>query len=95
MAVVLTQLPPNKRMGVALAIEDNRWSVTLGGMFDDHPPADDAGYREFARGLASPLIHQFLETAEPLSDIDMFKYPASLRRRYEHLRRYPVPILFQ
>jgi len=93
MAVVLTQLPPNKRFGVALAIEDDRWSVTLGGMFDDIPSADEAAFADFARGLPSLLLHEFLETAEPLSDVQLFKYPASLRRRYERLRRFPEGLL--
>jgi 2-polyprenyl-6-methoxyphenol hydroxylase-like FAD-dependent oxidoreductase len=93
MAVVLTQLPPSKRFGVALGIEGDQWSVTLGGMFDDVPPKDDAGFRDFAAGLPSPLIHQFLQTAEPVSEIQLYKYPASLRRRYEHLRRFPEGLL--
>ena len=93
MAVVLTQLPPNKRFGVALAIEDDRWSVTIGGMFDDVPPTDATGFREFAAGLPSPLIHQFLQTAEPLSEIQLYKYPASVRRRYDRLRRFPEGLL--
>ena len=33
MAVVITQAPPIKRFGVALAVECDRWSLTLGGMF--------------------------------------------------------------
>ena len=93
MALVVMQRAPNKRSGVALAIEDNRWSLTLGGMFDDTPPADEAGYVEFSRGLDSPIIHQFLRTAMPLSEIQIFKYPASVRRRYENLRRFPQGLL--
>lgn len=93
MAVIVTQRPPDKRFGVALAIEDDRWSLTLGGMFGDVPPTDPAGFREFARGLPAPLIEEFLQTAEPLSDIQLFRYPASIRRRYERLRRFPEGLL--
>ncbi|HEX5103112.1 MAG TPA: hypothetical protein VFV87_04845, partial [Pirellulaceae bacterium] len=93
MAVIVTQQPPSTRSGVALAVEDDRWSLTLGGMFDDAPPASEAGFREFARGLSSPLIHDFLRSAEPVSEIQVFKYPASLRRRYERLKQFPEGLL--
>jgi 2-polyprenyl-6-methoxyphenol hydroxylase-like FAD-dependent oxidoreductase len=93
LGVIVTPLPPNKRNGVALAIEGDCWCLTLGGMFDEAPPADEAGFRQFARGLASPVIHEFLETAEPASDIQIFKYPASVRRRYERLKHFPDGLL--
>ena len=64
-AVIVTQLPPNSRLGVALAIENNEWSLTLGGMGSDVPPADAAGFREFARGLPTPIIAEFLAGAVP------------------------------
>jgi 2-polyprenyl-6-methoxyphenol hydroxylase-like FAD-dependent oxidoreductase len=93
MAVILTQLPPNKRFGVALAIEDDRWSVTLGGMFDDVPPSTNAGFVEFARGLPTPELFNFLRTAKPIGAVEIYKFPASVRRRYEHLRRFPQGLL--
>jgi 2-polyprenyl-6-methoxyphenol hydroxylase-like FAD-dependent oxidoreductase len=93
MAVIVTQCPPNTRLGVAVAIEDDRWSLTLGGMFNDVPPGDDAGFNEFAGGLPSPVIDEFLQTAEPVSDIQLLKYPASIRQRYEWLRRFPEGLL--
>jgi 2-polyprenyl-6-methoxyphenol hydroxylase-like FAD-dependent oxidoreductase len=93
MAVVLTQLPPSQRFGVALAIEGDRWSVTLGGMFADMPPNTKAGFVEFARGLPTPELFNFLRTAEPISDVEVYKFPASQRRRYEKLRRFPQGLL--
>jgi 2-polyprenyl-6-methoxyphenol hydroxylase-like FAD-dependent oxidoreductase len=93
MAVIITQAPPIKRFGVALAIEGGRWSLTLGGMFGDHPPTDDAGLRAFARGLASGEIAAFLEHATPLSDVAYYRMPGSLRRHYERLARFPQRLL--
>jgi flavin-dependent dehydrogenase len=92
-AVIVTQLPPNRRMGVAVAVENGEWSLTLGGMGSDVPPADEAGFREFARGLPSPRLAEFLASARPTSDILLYRYPASIRRRYERLRRFPGGLL--
>jgi hypothetical protein len=92
-AVIVTQAPPNPRFGVAAAIEGDRWSLTLGGMQDDRPTAEADQYGEFARGLPSPVFHEFLQTAEPLSDVEIMRYPASVRRRYERLRRLPAGLV--
>lgn len=92
-AVVVTQQPPEKRFAVALAIEGNRWSLTLGGMFGEQAPTDAAGFCDYARGVASPLVHEFLQTAEPLSEIVVHKLPGSRRRRYERLKRFPAGLL--
>jgi 2-polyprenyl-6-methoxyphenol hydroxylase-like FAD-dependent oxidoreductase len=93
MGVVVTQVPPIKRFGVALAVEGDRWSLTLGGMFGDHPPTDPDGFRRFAAGLASPMIHEFLQHAEPLSEVAPYRMPGSLRRRYERLARFPERLI--
>jgi 2-polyprenyl-6-methoxyphenol hydroxylase-like FAD-dependent oxidoreductase len=62
-------------------------------MFGDHPPTDPEGFRQFAAGLAAPVIHDFLEHAEPLSDIAHYRMPGSLRRRYERLARFPQRLI--
>lgn len=93
MAVIIAQSPPNKRFAVAAAVEGNRWSVTIGGMHEDQPSGNADGFLEFARGLPSPVFHDFLTRAEPLSDVVTMKYPASVRRRYERLKRFPAGLI--
>src|SRR5918911_1362329 len=34
--------PPAVRLGIAVALEGDRWIVTLAGFHGDHPPTDDA-----------------------------------------------------
>lgn len=92
-ALVVTQQPPNKRFAAMVQMEGGLWSLTMGGILGDHPHLTDAGLREFARGLPTPELYQFLRTAEPASEILSYKYASSLRRRYEHLRRFPEGIL--
>jgi 2-polyprenyl-6-methoxyphenol hydroxylase-like FAD-dependent oxidoreductase len=80
---------PVWRFGVALAVEQDRWIVTLGGYFDDMPEANDAAYLGFARTLAAPDIGELLATAEPLTAPVGFCFPASRRTHYERLKSFP------
>ncbi|HTK08800.1 MAG TPA: hypothetical protein VL485_16640 [Ktedonobacteraceae bacterium] len=72
------------RYGYLIPIEGNAFSVTLSGYLPDHPPADEAGFLEFARGLSQPDIYEILKVSEPLGPITLFKYPVNKRRHYEH-----------
>ena len=89
MAVVIPSAPPGRRGAAMLALEGDRWMVTLFGMLGDHPPTDHHGYLEFARSLPAPDIYNVIRDAEALTDAHPFKYPASCRRRYEGLDRFP------
>jgi 2-polyprenyl-6-methoxyphenol hydroxylase-like FAD-dependent oxidoreductase len=88
-AVVMTSEPPRTRAGVALAQEGERWVVTLVGYLGDHPPVDEGGFLEFARSLPRPEIYDLITSTEPLTGVLSYKYPVSVRRRYERLRRFP------
>jgi 2-polyprenyl-6-methoxyphenol hydroxylase-like FAD-dependent oxidoreductase len=89
LAVVIPAEHPCKRSGVALAIDGDRWSVTLAGMANDVPATEPTAFRHFARTLPTPVLADFLATAEPLSEIETYRYPASIRRRYEQLSDFP------
>ncbi len=70
-------------------IEGDRWIMTSGGYVGDHPPTDEAGLLEFVRSLPAPDIYNIISKTEPLTEIIAYKYPASLRRHYEKLKRFP------
>jgi 2-polyprenyl-6-methoxyphenol hydroxylase-like FAD-dependent oxidoreductase len=91
--IVMTTTSPGTRGGVMLWQEQSSFVVTVVGYFGDHPPTDEAGFLEFARSLPAPEIYQAIRRAEPLTPISAYKYPASLRRRYERLRRFPAGYL--
>ncbi|GHO72107.1 hypothetical protein KSC_109990 [Ktedonobacter sp. SOSP1-52] len=82
-----------KRVGYCFSLEDNMWIVTLSGYHGDHPPADEAGYLEFARNLAQPDIYEAIKDAEPLSPIAIHKFPANRHRHYERLSRLPEGLI--
>lgn len=79
--------------GVMIAQEGNRWTVSIGGMAGNAPPGDDEGFRTAARGLFAPDIWEVVSKNEPLSDCMPYRFPASQRRQYERLSRFPEGFL--
>jgi 2-polyprenyl-6-methoxyphenol hydroxylase-like FAD-dependent oxidoreductase len=87
--VLIAADAPLWRFGVALAIENDRWIVTLGGYFGDMPATNERAYLDFARTLPAADVADLLEAAEPISDFACFRFPASRRFHYESLDRFP------
>lgn len=69
MGAIIAACQPDWRFGAILAQEGERWTVSLGGYFDDQVPAVDSGFLEFARSLPKPEIFDVIKNAEPLSPI--------------------------
>jgi 2-polyprenyl-6-methoxyphenol hydroxylase-like FAD-dependent oxidoreductase len=90
---IVTTQPPNPRGGAVLAIEGDRWIVSLAGYFGEHAPAGEKGFLDFAAGLPARGVYDLVRAAEPISDFATFKFPASTRNRYEALRRFPAGYL--
>ncbi len=91
--LVTPEAPRETRFGGLFPIEGDRWIVSVGGWQGDHAPTDEKAFSEYVRQLASPDIHRIVTQAEPISEIMPFKYPSSLRRHYERLRRFPLGLL--
>ena len=87
--------PPGARAGALQVLEADsyRWMLTLAGILGDHPPTDPDGFLAFARSLRFPDIHEAVRDAEPLDDPVAFRFPASVRHRYERLDRFPDGLL--
>jgi hypothetical protein len=92
-AAIVVATPRRKRGGVILAQEGYRWIVSLGGYAGDHAPSDEEGFLAFARSLAAPDIYEVIRQAKPLTEPAIYKFPASQRRRYERLARFPDGLL--
>jgi len=80
---------PHWRHGTILAQEGERWTVSLGGYFDDEAPTDEIGFIEFARSLPKPEIFDVIKDAEPLGPILTYQFSSNQRRHYEELSRFP------
>jgi len=91
---MISPAAPFEKHGTFLfPIEDDRWIMTSGGYVGDHPPSDEAGLLEFVRSLPAQDIYNIISNTEPLTEIITYKYPASLRRHYEKLKRFPEGFL--
>jgi 2-polyprenyl-6-methoxyphenol hydroxylase-like FAD-dependent oxidoreductase len=88
-AAVIAATGEHQRGGVMLAMEGDRWMVTLNSYLGQRPPADHDGFTAFAATLPAPDIFEAIADAEPLGDVLPARYPASVWRRYERLGRFP------
>lgn len=87
---VLVDIPiGGLRGGLAMAVEDGPWLVTLVGMFGERPPTDLDGFVGYARSLWADDVHSLIAEAEPVGDGHAHAFPAYLRRRYDRLRTLP------
>ena len=87
---VVVAIPPGgRRGGVLLAVEGDRWLVTLVGLLGERPPADLDGFVEYARTLWAGDLHEVVASAEPLGEASTGGFPSYVRRRYDRLPRFP------
>jgi 2-polyprenyl-6-methoxyphenol hydroxylase-like FAD-dependent oxidoreductase len=90
---IIPPTPGGKRGGVMIAQEGDRWTVTLIAHFVPPAPEELRGFIEYARNLPAPYIYDVVRDAEPLGDGLSARFPASVRRRFEKLTRFPEGFL--
>lgn len=89
-AIHLQSAPPTFTRGGALyPLEGECCLLTVIGLGRDYPPLDDGGFLSFAAGLRSPMIHEAIRDAEPLSMIAGSRATQSRLRHYDKLARHP------
>lgn len=77
------------RAGIAAIQENDRFAVVMSGMLGEEPPMDDEGMIGYAESLSAPQIGALVRSAVPAGPPVRMRFPASQRRRYERLRRFP------
>ena len=85
--------PQMGRMGLLLPVEGDRWMVGLAGAGRDYPPIDEAGFLQFAASLRSPIIHDAIRHARPLSPIHGYRQTDNRWRHYEQAQRFPERLI--
>ena len=92
--VVIVGAEPGRPTGATfLEQEEDRWLLTLIGYRGHHPPVEPDRFLEFARTILPAHAHAALDGAEPVDDLAVHRYRASVRRRYERLERFPEGLL--
>jgi 2-polyprenyl-6-methoxyphenol hydroxylase-like FAD-dependent oxidoreductase len=85
--------PALARGGALARIEGDRWIVTLFGYRGHHPPTAPEGFEDFAGTLPFPDLGRAIGGGEADDDPVAFRFPASVRRRYERLAELPDGLL--
>jgi 2-polyprenyl-6-methoxyphenol hydroxylase-like FAD-dependent oxidoreductase len=89
-ALVLPEPPHEKRSGLVLPIEGDRWLVAVGGWHVDPVPSDAATCDAYAKSLPDSIVADLMASAEPLSDPIPYRFASSHRRLFEELDRLPA-----
>jgi len=89
-AIVVPEAPHERRIGLVLPVEGDRWLVSVGGWHIDPVPSDVAAVEEYAKSLPDPIVADLMAQAEPLTDPVAHRFASSRRRYFEELDRLPA-----
>jgi hypothetical protein len=96
MGVLHSTSPPEvSRSGLILPIEDGKWIVSIAGRHGDDPPGDFKSFMAFVKTFRTPTIYNAIKNAKPVGDVARYNLPASIRRHFDRLERFPrglIPI---
>ena len=84
---------PDNPRGAIFARMPGVASVSLTGILGQKPPTDIEGFREYARSLPVPEVYEAIRDVEPVNGPFSFSFPASRRRRFERMSRFPDGLL--
>lgn len=85
--------PAHPRGAFLATLGEDRGLLSLTGVLGDEPPTDREGFLAYAASLPVPDVIDAVREAELLDDPASFRFPASVRRRYERLPRVPDGLL--
>lgn len=92
-AIFTAATPSNPRAAYIIAQEGRRHILSVGGILGDYPPLDPAGFEAYVASACFPDVADAIAGAEPLGEPVPFRFPTSMRYRYERLRRFPAGLL--
>ncbi|MEV5573199.1 FAD-binding monooxygenase [Spirillospora sp. NPDC052269] len=92
-SIIAVASPDRPRGCIFTKTDHETVELTIYGILGDHPPTDPEGFTAFAKTLAAPEVYEAIVDAEPIDDPVLYKFPTTLRRRYEKLGRFPEGFL--
>ncbi|MEV0457628.1 FAD-dependent oxidoreductase [Catellatospora methionotrophica] len=93
LAIIPVASPDLPRGAIFTKTDNGKYELTAYGLQGDHPPTDQEGFFAFVKSLAAPHIHDAVRDARPLDEPVPFRYPTTVRRRYERMSRFPEGLL--
>ncbi len=87
--VLIAPEPHRPRGAAMLPVEGGRWEVLLQGIHGERAPVDRKTFVDWAESLPLADIGQQLREQDWVSEIQRYPFPASIRRHYETLSRFP------
>lgn len=81
------------RGAAMLPMEDGQWEVLLQGMHGERAPTDPDTFREWTASLPLDTIDRQVREHAWNSEVRRYPFPASLRRHYADLDRFPDGLL--
>lgn len=85
--------PQHPRGGFLTSLGEGRWNLSLTGIFGDHAPTDDEGFRQFAADLPVPEVARAVQEATLLTQPARFRMKSSRRHRIWDMRHLPDGLL--
>lgn len=85
---------PNLPIGGAFsAYEDDMWIFTVVRLDQQEPPDDLAAMMALGSRYVSAALPAAVQAGEPLGQVDVFRYPGGVWRRYDKMVRFPAGLL--
>ncbi|CAM3550797.1 FAD-dependent monooxygenase [Aeromicrobium ponti] len=86
--------PPAQACGGGISpTEDNQWMITLLGYGVKSPPADNNDFLEYAKNLEQPHVYEAIKDGEPVTDTEVYRFPALRRFHFEKLKSFPKGLI--
>jgi len=85
--------PTHKRGATMIAIEGQRWLLTLVGRLGDTPPLDVEGCLEYAKTVEGGVLYDLIRDAEILMQPRRFKIPEALLKHFDEMESLPTGLL--
>lgn len=90
---VTPKLPEIPYGALIQKIEKDQYFLTYIGYANERLPKNEKGFYDFSKKMALPDILEFLQNAEAISDINMYKVSYQVRRQFEKTKNMPAGFL--
>ncbi len=88
-SIISVASPDRPRGAIFTKTDGGTVELTIYGILGDHPPTDADGFNAFAKTLTAPEIFEAISDARPIDDPVLYKFPATLRHRYDKMTSFP------